>query len=242
MEEEKRNEVLEDEDELDETDLIDEDGDKKVEEETEKEERARQARLRREREARERKAREEEIRRNAKLEGELEASTVNTYTNEPIKDEYDLKIFKLQRELEKEGKDPISDLPRKLAEMERSANHEARLKEQKKKEDEEIIEKDIKDFQSKYPDVSLAELLKDPDFKDYSDGRLGVKGGLSLAKIYENFNKFKDKYSKTTKEEEGSDKAIPPSPNGGRKTKQTSYAEMSEEEKIKELRRQGLIK
>lgn len=220
----------------------DEEEEKKKAEEAKKQERARQAKLRREREAKEREEREAKIRKEAKLEGELEASKVNIFTNEPIEDEYDLKIFKLQKQLEKEGKDPISDLPKKLAEMERSASREAKKKSEEEAEANKVIDNDIKDFRTKYPTVNLSELLKDPDFKDYSEGRLGVKGGMSLAQIYENFNKFKAKYSKSKNEEEESDKPTPPSPNGGRKTKKTSYSEMSEDEKIKELRRQGLIK
>jgi hypothetical protein len=247
MTEEEKNKALEDEDLLKHDDIEDDGEDeeekiRKEKEEAEKQERARQARLRREREEREREEREARIRKQAKLEGELEASKVNTYTNEPIEDEYDLKIFKLQKELEKEGKDPISDLPKKLAEMERSASREAKKKKEAEEEVNKVIDDDIKDFKSKYPNVDLVELLKDPDFKDYTDGRLGIKGGMSLATIYDNFNKFKAKYSKSEEKEEDAEKATPPSPNGGRKSKKLTYSEMSKEEKIKELKRQGLIK
>ena len=48
------------------------------------------------------KAEEEKkrIEREAYLKGKLESTKVNTFTNKPIKDEYDLKVFKLQQEIE----------------------------------------------------------------------------------------------------------------------------------------------
>lgn len=242
-EEKKTVEASEEDEDLDLDDFEDEEQEEKEEkeesskEEQDKEERARQAKLRREREAREREQREKAIKDEAYLKGQLEATKVNPYTNEPIDDEYDLKILKVQKELEKEGKDPIADLPKRLAQLNRSADLEAKKEESARKEREDAIDNDIKDFKSKYPKVDIFKLLNDQDFKDYSDGRLGVKGGKSLAQIYEDFERFKSKY---TKKEEESHKA-PPSPNGGRKTEKTSYSEMSEEQRIAELKRQGLI-
>ena len=212
---------------------------KKVQDE---EERARQAKARREREAREREAREKAIEEKAYLKGQLEATKVNTFTNEPIDDEYDLRVFNIQKQLEKEGKDPISDLPKRMAELNRSAGKEAQDKANEKKQRDEAINNDIKDFKEKFPTVNIAELLKDPDFKDYSDGRLGIKGGKSLAQIYTDFEKFKSRFVKKEEhvEEEDDGKKTPPSPSG-QKHKSHSYSSMSEEDKIKELKRQGLI-
>lgn len=259
MEEKEKKEELEDleDDDLDLDDLDEdeeeeeesgedenpaEDEETKKSKEQTKAERARQAQLRREREAKEREAREKAIREKAYNEGRLNASKVNTFTNQPIEDEYDLKVFDLQKEIEKEGGDPIADLPKKLAELDRKQAKEAKESETAKQEQDEIITNDIKAFRAKYPDVNLKELLADPDFKDYSDGRLGIKGGQSLATIYENFNKFKAKYGGGKKEEEDDDNdTTPPSPNGGRKNTKTSYSKMTEEQKIAELRRQGLI-
>lgn len=207
-----------------------------------KEERAHFAKMRREREAKEREAREKDIREKALLEGELNATKVNTFTNKPIKDEYDLKVFKLQQEIESEGGDPLADLPERLAKLDRENASKVKKENDAKKEQDEIISNDIKEFRTKYPKVNLSELLKDPDFKDYSDGRLGVKGGLSLVQIYENFNKFMEKYKKTEKKEEEDDgKTPPPSPNGGRKQEQTSYSKMTREQRIEYLKKQGLI-
>lgn len=246
----------EDEDlDLDDVDDIDNDGDddkddksnrddetKKSKEEQDKAERARQAKARREREAKEREAREREIEEKAYLKGKLDSTKVNTFTEEPIEDEYDLFIYETQKELEKEGKDPISDLPKRLAEINRKKAKEANDKAKEKEQLNEKIDKEFAEFRGKYPDQKISELLNDPDFKDYADGRLG-KGDKTLTQLYENFLKLKQKFGgKKEGEEEDDGKRGAPSPTGGRKTQKTSYSEMSEEEKIKELRRQGLIR
>ncbi len=246
-EEEEEDEDLDDDDiEEEETDEDDDkeenhdDGEEKKGKQS-KEERARQAQARREREAKEREDREKRIRDEAYLKGKLEATKVNTFTEEPIEDEYDLFIFETQKELEKEGKDPIADLPKRLAEINRKNAKEANDKATEKQKLNEKIDKEFNEFRGKYPKINIPELLQDPDFKDYADGRLG-KGDKSLTQLYESFLNLKEKFSgKKAEEEEDDGKATPPSPNGGRKTTKTSYSKMSEEEKIKELRRQGLI-
>lgn len=214
---------------------------KSKKEEQDKNERARQAKARREREAKEREAREKQIRDEAYLKGKLDSTKVNTFTEEPIEDEYDLFIFETQKQLEKEGKDPISDLPKRLAEINRKNAKEASEKESEKNKLNEQIDKEFTEFRGKYPTIKISELLQDPDFKDYADGRLG-KGGKTLTQLYENFLKLKEKFGgKNEKEEEDDGKRGAPSPTGGRKPSKTSYSGMSKEQKIKELRRQGLI-
>lgn len=241
LDEEDIDEEEEAEDDGDEEDdSRDDDKDKKSKEKQSKEERARQAQARREREAKERKDREEQIRREAYLKGKLEGNKVNTFTEEPINDEYDLFIFETQKALEKEGKDPIADLPKRLAEINRQKAKEEADEAKKKKDLDEQIDKEFSEFRGKYPNVDLRELLRDPDFADYADGRLG-KGGKTLVQLYEAFNNFKKKFGGKSEEEEDTGKKGAPSPNGGRKQKETSYSKMSKEDKIKELRRQGLI-
>lgn len=233
-------------DDADEDEEEDEDEDeddeksKKSKEEQDKAERARQAEARRKREAKEREAREKEIERKAYLKGKLEATKVNTFTEEPIEDEYDLFIFETQKQLEKEGKDPISDLPKRLADINRQSAKKATEEADKKRQLDEQIDKEFSEFKDKYPSVKIPELLADPDFKDYADGRLG-KGGKTLTQLYESFQNLKKKFGGSEEEEEDDGKKSPPSPNGGRKTTKTSYSKMSREAKIKELRRQGLI-
>lgn len=247
-EEEEDNEDLDEED-IDEDDETEDDGEEddsrdddedKSKKKQSKEERARQAKARREREAKERKDREEEIRREAFLKGKLEGNKVNTFTQKPIKDEYDLFIFETQQKLEAEGKDPIDDLPERLAEINRAKAKEEADEAKKKKDLDEQINREFSEFREKYPGVDLRALLKDPDFEDYADGRLG-KGGKTLVQLYEAFNNFKKKFGGKKGEEEDTGKKGAPSPNGGRNKKETPYSKMSEEDKIKELRRQGLI-
>jgi len=242
--EEEEEEEVDDDDDGHDDDDEDEDDEKskskKSKEEQDREERARQAKLRREREAKERKAREEEIERKAYLKGKLEASKVNEFTKEPIEDEYDLFIYETQKALEKEGKDPISDLPKRLAEINRENGKKASKEADEKQKLNEKIDREFVEFRGKYPKVKIPELLEDPDFKDYADGRLG-KGNKSLTQLYESFLALKEKFGDKEKEEEDDGKKTPPSPNGGRKHQKPSYSSMSKEEKIKELRRQGLI-
>lgn len=242
-EEEEENSEDDDEDdeeeEKDEDDDDHDDGDKEKSKQS-KEERARQAQKRREREAKERETREKEIERKAYLKGKLEASKVNTFTEEPIEDEYDLFIFETQKELEKEGKDPMADLPKRLAEINRKKAKEESDKDKEQKQLNERIDKEFSEFREEYPKVKLKELLEDPDFKDYADGRLG-RGDKTLVQLYQNFLKLKQKFTGKKEEEEDDGKKTPPSPNGGRKPQKTSYSRMSKEDKIKELRRQGLI-
>jgi len=233
-------EDIDEEETEDDEESRDDDEEKKSKEKQSKEERARQAQARREREAKEREDREKRIREEAFLKGKLEGNKVNTFTEEPIVDEYDLFIFETQKALEKEGKDPIADLPKRLAEINRQKAKEEADEAKRKKDLDEQIDKEFAEFRGKYPSVDLRALLKDPDFADYADGRLG-KGGKTLVQLYEAFNNFKKKLSGNKEEEEDTGKKGAPSPNGGRKQKETSYSKMSEEEKIKELRRQGLI-
>lgn len=218
-----------------------EDDDDTKKEEQDKAERARQAKARREREAKEREAREKEIERKAYLKGKLDSTKVNEFTEEAIEDEYDLFIYETQKALKAEGKDPIADLPKRLAEINRKKAKEESDEETKKKQLNEKIDKEFAEFRGKYPSIKITELLSDPDFKDYADGRLG-KGDKSLTQLYENFLKLKKKLGGKT-EEESEDDGITPSPSstGGRKREKTPYSQMSKEQKEKELRRQGLI-
>ena len=205
-----------------------------------REERAKQAQARREREAREkeRAEREEAIRKEAYLKGKLDSVKVNTFTNEPIEDEYDLEVYELQKKLESEGKDPLADLPKALAKMEREAKSKAEAEEKGKKEKAEAIDKDIADFRHRHPDVDASSLLNDPDFIEYSSGRLGKD---PLSEIYESFDRLKSKLVGQKAEGEDGKRTPPPSPNGGRKTEKKSYSDLSEKDKIEALRKAGLI-
>lgn len=201
-----------------------------------KEERARQAEARRRREAERRKAEDKRIADEAYVKGQLDSTKKNPYTNEPVKDEYDLKVLRVQRQIEEEGGDPITDLPAKLAELDR-AEAKKKAEEAKKRADgETAIESDIADFRKKYPSVDPKSILGDGRFASFSRGKLGSE---RLADIYAEFTKTFGEPAK--KSDDGRKKGAAPNPNGGKKADAASYSKMSKEQKIAYLKSQGLI-
>ena len=99
--------------------------------------------------AKEKEKREQEIRNKAILETQLEMVKVNPYTNEKIVDEEDLKIYKIQKQLEEDGKDPIDDLPKKIAELNRLENKK-RADEQEK---QNKLQKEAEELYQAYPEA-----------------------------------------------------------------------------------------
>lgn len=214
------------------------------------EENARQAKIRREKEQKEREAREEKIRKEAYEKGKLDATKINPFTNKPIEDKYDLKILEIQKRIKENGGDPIEDLPLELAKLEREEDHKKNEAAKAKEKEDEYISKDISDFRSKYKDVDLKVLLNDPLFNKFSSGKLG-NGKDSFIRVYEDFLEFKELVTKSKKDEdsekeednEAKKRGSAPSSNGGKtKDAKTSYSKLSKEERIKELRKQGLIR
>lgn len=211
------------------------------------EENARQAKLRREKEQKERAEREEQIRKEAYEKGKLDSTKTNEFTNKPIQDVYDLKIYELQKKIKENGGNPIEDLPAELAKIEREeAQKRDAASKQKQNEDSKILD-DIKSFSAKYEDVDIKELFRDEIFSDYIEGKLGKS---SLIEVYEKFLKMKSKLlSLSAKDEENKKdendakkRGGSPGQNGSKKKDPTTYSKMSKEEKINELRKQGLIK
>jgi hypothetical protein len=218
----------------------------KSKEELEKEQRAEFARKRREKEAKEkaekeRLAHEEQLKKEAATKAELDLVKTNPYTEEPIVDEYDLEVYKIQKKLEAEGKDPIKDLPKALANRER----EQGLARQKELKDKEVIDKQLKveiaDLRKKYPDVNTRDLGNDPLFLEISEEK---EGRWTMTELYEEYLKRKDSgsTSKTAKEGEGDDPDLgkaakkitkQPSSNPGGKPLKENPMEMSDEEFIK---------
>lgn len=216
----------------------------KSEEELEKERRSKYAAERREREARERAekerlAREEQLKKEAATKAELDLVKTNPYTEKPITDEYDLEVYKLQKKLEAEGKDPIKDLPEALALRDRELA-QARAKELK---DKEVVDKQLKEeiaeLRKKYPKVNTKELGDDPLFLEISEEK---EGRWTVTEIYEEYLKRKGTSTTTTTtttttEEEankGAKKVTKqPSSNPGGKPLKDNYMEMTDEEYLK---------
>ena len=159
----------------------------KSEEEIEKERRAEFARRRREREAneraeRERRDNEERIRRETATQTKLGIITENPWTNKPIKDEKDLEVYEIMRELEASGKDPLSDLPEALAERARQREVETTRANEESRIIKENLAKEISDLRKKYPDVNTKDLAEDPSYLEIAED----KGGRwTITEIYE---------------------------------------------------------
>lgn len=216
----------------------------KSKEELEKEQRAEFARKRREKEAaekaeKERLAREERLKKEAATKAELDLVKTNPFTEEPITDEYDLEVYKIQKKLEAEGKDPIKDLPKALAKRER----EQGLARQKEIQDKEVIDKQLKeeiaDLRKKYPEVNTRDLGGDPLFLEISE----EKGGRwTMTELYEEYLHRKgntnDKGGKGDGDDPNIDKASKkftkqPTSNPGGKPLKDNYMEMTDEEYLK---------
>lgn len=117
----------------------------------------------------------------------------NPYTNEEMNDSADVKEYLTMREIEKNGGDPLSD----FAKYHKKQERERAVEEQKRKDKEKWFIEDRADFVSKYPDVDIEALIKDEDFAEYADGKVGE---IPLAKIYEGYSKFTAKYEKKAKQ------------------------------------------
>lgn len=114
----------------------------------------------------------------------------NPYTGETINDEYDVKEYQDMYELELNGKDPVKDY-RELQKSRARDEAKKQLKLDEELKTKQWYEKDAKDFVDKYGQDKLGELTKDPDFDIFANGKVGKQ---PLTQIYEDFNKFIQKY------------------------------------------------
>ncbi len=209
---------------------------KKQRELHEKNEKEKQKRL-----AREQKEREEKIKKDAKLEAELGILKTNPFTNEPINDEDDLEIYKLMKEIDDNGGDAISDLPKAIAEKNRKAKEEAKKAKEKEQAEKDAISNEIKGFHERHPEITV-NYLKKIGFEEKIDDP--KYNGWSYA---ERVNDFINNYNNSAKEKSddqkngGADKKNPPSSNSnGGKQGDISYMDMSDEEYLKQEKENNL--
>jgi hypothetical protein len=130
----------------------------------------------------------------ARTEAIIEAlNGVNPFTNEKIEDEADVAEYLTMKEIEKSGKDPVTDYSRflknKSKEQERAAQAETSQK--------EWVRKDREDFSTKHPDVKLDELVGDEMFKTFAVGKVGRVSMIKIYDDYQAFNKLSDERAKT---------------------------------------------
>lgn len=186
-----------------------------------KEENSKFAQARRKAEAEFKKKEEEAFRR-----GKMEAykGKINPYTQTEITDEEDLKVYEEMCDMAKKGLDPVTDYASYVISKRRE---ERKAKEEQEKINEEA-KQDIEDFQEKYPDIDLNELLNDEDFKDYIDGKRQPLIGL-----YEKYKKLENKFRTNgidiAKQTIANSNATPGSLNGGGE-QNIDYANMSDSE------------
>lgn len=223
--------------------------DEKAKAKAEAEKNAKFAEMRRQKEAKEkaekaekeRLAKEAKIKEDAKVEAELGVIKTNPYTDKPIVDESDLKIYKLQKQLEEEGKDPVNDLPSKLAELERQAKAKSEAEaNEKAKADKEIADRakqETSELREKHPELNTAELADDPIWKEVSKDKVGR---WSLNEIYEllylpakaKADKKSEKEGENKEEIDEHGKKVTKVPssksNGGKSSK--GYLDMTDEE------------
>lgn len=194
-----------------------------------KEERAMYANKRRE--ADKQRKEQEALKKKAYDEGRLSAykGKINPYTNTEIKDMEDIEVYEDMFKLSEAGKDPLKDYASYVADKKRTLAKEAREEEER----EAKALKEVEEFQGKYPDINLTELLKDEMFMDYAEGK-----SKTLLETYESYSKFeknfRNKGIETAKKTVANSISSPGSLNAGSEN-DIDYNSMSREDFLKEV-------
>ena len=176
---------------------------------------------------------EEKIKKDAYAKGQIDALGTNPYTGKPIRDQDDLDIYKMQKKLEEDEKDPIQDLAEAMASRNRAEREKADKEKQANDELQKRAQKDLEDFYAAgYSKEDLDNFLKELQTDEWSDffGQSIAAGNISPAKAYAAMQKIKGNISEEVKKKEEAKKiATPPSPNGSNKTPK-SLDEMTQKE------------
>lgn len=138
------------------------------------------ARQRREREKAEEKAKQE-------LEFYKREIGVNPWTEQPIEDADDIAEYRLMKQIEKEGGDPLNDYAKRLK-LQRKEKKEQKenkasnvsFSELTEEQKQARVNEEITEFSSQYPDVNVSELFENESFMDFAGEYLG-KVSLSVA-------------------------------------------------------------
>ena len=148
--------------------------------------------------AEKRRKKEAEERNKAYQDGVKEAlGGKNPYTGEDITDDYDFELYKEMREAKKAGFDPVTELWKYQAQQRRKEAEEKSKLEAEEKATNDYIQKDIKDFNTKYKDIDVDKLMKDDFFKVFAEGKLG---SIPLTEIYNSFINYESKRDTKAKE------------------------------------------
>lgn len=138
-----------------------------------------QAEKRKQREEKERAIRKR-IEEEAYKKGIVEAvGGVNPYTGEEMKDSADIEEFLTMREIERSGKDPVSDYRQSVKDKERAKAKEGEEREKRVSE--------LKNFEKAFPEVKLNTLFSDPRFCKFAGKRIDNE---SLTDVYSDYLSF----------------------------------------------------
>ncbi len=117
----------------------------------------------------------------------------NPYTGEAMTDSLDVEEYLLMRQIEKDGGDPVGDYQK----VRKQKDRESAAMQAQASKSEEWYRKDRESFEKEFPDVNVAELIADEDFREWSDGKIGTK---PLTEIYRRFLGFKSRYDSRAKD------------------------------------------
>lgn len=180
------------------------------------------------------KRREKEFRDKiaaAKLEGAISIIGKNPWTGEALKTQGDLDDYLRMKAVADAGGDPLGADYVKAIRAEQKAAQEREEAERKR---DEFVKADSKAFSEAYPDVKLSELFDDPSFKDYADGKLGIR---PLKDVYEGYQRLTSGFEERAKRKAetlvANAKATPGSVSGQGSTETDVYTL----EQLKELTR-----
>lgn len=152
---------------------------------------ARFAQERREREAQAKAKAEKEAReaeRRAYVKGQVDTLKTNPYTGDPITDETDLEQYKVMKELDEKGDDPLKGFAKAWADRTRSEMSKREQAQAKKVEEAKQAQKEVDDLVAAYPGLDVPALVKDDAFQKFASGKYGR---WTLTEIYETY-KAKD--------------------------------------------------
>lgn len=108
---------------------------------------------------------------------------VNPYTNDKMTDAEDVKEYLLMKRIEKEGGDPLADYARYRKKEDREGAQSAKERADK----DAWYANDRDSFEASHPSVNLGDLLSDPNFQIFAEGKVGKQ---PLSAIYEGYQKL----------------------------------------------------
>lgn len=117
----------------------------------------------------------------------------NPFTGESMTDSFDVEEYLAMKEIEKNGGDPVGD----YSKFTKNKLKQAETQKQEEQKQKEWFEKDREDFFLKYPDVEMANLLKDNAFKKFAIGKVGNQ---PMSQIYEDYQEVVSEYEKKSKQ------------------------------------------